>query len=150
MSKFPVYYNFHFINSILFKWLQKKLIKDIFNNNSIITIILLKRNNIIIILLLLFVCYASLGIFAFYYLLTSTLKKESLHRKYLQFMQYLFIDQNSSNSSQKCPHKFFFLQFFLKSSNLIFFFFFFKYNCIFFIWLGIFFWKYFTLLAKKI
>ena len=59
---------------------------------------------------------ASLGISAFYCLLTSTLKeKKSLHRPYSLFI-HLYADQillsNSSDSSQKCPLKFFFLPFF--------------------------------------
>ena len=48
---------------------------------------------------------------------------EILENIYTLLIQYLYTDQillnNSSNSSQKWPHKFFFLPFYLKSSNLI-------------------------------
>ena len=61
-------------------------------------------------------CYASLSISLFYYLLISTLKKESLHRTYALLRQYLDTDQillgNLSGNSKKCPLKSFFLPIF--------------------------------------
>ena len=50
--------------------------------------------DLLLLFVCLFVCYASLGVSAFYYLLTSTFtKRESLHLTYTLSIQYLDADQ---------------------------------------------------------
>ena len=62
----------------------------------------------------LFVCYASLDIFAFYYLLTSALKKKNNFAPniLIQYSTDKILFSNSSDNSQNYTLRFFFLSFF--------------------------------------